>query len=590
MTWLRQHFGWSNSGRSWAERLAGAVLVAGAVGALLGRGWFSAVQQVVVWGLLVVATAVLLRHGWLKLFGPVLFYDMIRSARRGRYMVLRTLYAGLLFLILYATWLNTRHHFNLSDRRVLARMGEMYFQTFMAGQLIAVAVLTPAYVAGAVADEKDRKTLDFLLATDLRNREIVLGKLMARLANLSLFVLTGLPILGLIQFLGGVDPNLVLAGGAFTALTMAGLGALSILNSTYARKPRDAIVLSYLGMVAYLAVSFLLFWCQRNYPATMRSTLWLLPQALNLGDVIGAFNSGNLVLVMGKIADSGTAGTLAREVPVLLQEYALFHAAVFFACTAWSVCRLRAVALKQAHGLSRRGRQRGRRRAAVFSPPMIWKEVCVEGGIRFHWLGWIAVVVLVVATLLPGILILIKHFDELLSSWSPGPGVRQPRLVGNLALEMNSYVQVTGTLVFCLTLLGVAARASTSIGGEREHQTLDGLLTSPLDSGAIVYAKWLGALFSVRWAWLRGGMGRVRELCGDAGPLVVDGQPHDVACRRADDLQYGARCRGALVAVDELYPAGRAVECGNGPALQIPARVYAADCSKHLRTYEGFQS
>ena len=100
---------------------------------------------------------------------------------------------------------------------------------------LAVALLTPAYVAGAIADEKDRKTLEFLLATDLRSREIVLSKLASRLANLTLFVLTGLPILSLIQFLGGVDPNLVLAGFAVTALTMAGLGGLSILNSTTSR-------------------------------------------------------------------------------------------------------------------------------------------------------------------------------------------------------------------------------------------------------------------------------------------------------------------------------------------------------------------
>ena len=33
-------------------------------------------------------------------------------------------------------------------------------------------MLTPAYVAGAISEEKDRKTLEFLLATDLRNREI----------------------------------------------------------------------------------------------------------------------------------------------------------------------------------------------------------------------------------------------------------------------------------------------------------------------------------------------------------------------------------------------------------------------------------
>src|SRR5205085_2520171 len=37
---------------------------------------------------------------------------------------------------------------------------------------------------------------------------------------------------------------------------------------------------------------------------------------------------------------------------------------------------------------------------------------------------------------------------------------------------------------------------------ERDRQTFDSLLTSPLDSDSILYGKWLGSILSVRWAWL----------------------------------------------------------------------------------------
>ena len=70
--------------------------------------------------------------------------------------------------------------------RETAVLAETFFGTFMIVQLILIVLLTPAYVAGAIAEEKDRKTMEFLLATDLRNREIVLSKLLSRLANLSL--------------------------------------------------------------------------------------------------------------------------------------------------------------------------------------------------------------------------------------------------------------------------------------------------------------------------------------------------------------------------------------------------------------------
>jgi hypothetical protein len=47
----------------------------------------------------------------------------------------------------------------------------------------------------------------------------------------------------------------------------------------------------------------------------------------------------------------------------------------------------------------------------------------------------------------------------------------------------------------------VAVRAAGSISGERDRQTLDSLLASPLDSTAILYGKWLGCVLSVRWGW-----------------------------------------------------------------------------------------
>src|SRR5437764_9693925 len=42
---------------------------------------------------LLLALAVLARRGWVRLFGPVLLYEGLRSARRTRFFVLRWLYA-----------------------------------------------------------------------------------------------------------------------------------------------------------------------------------------------------------------------------------------------------------------------------------------------------------------------------------------------------------------------------------------------------------------------------------------------------------------------------------------------------------------
>ena len=108
----------------------------------------------------------------------------------------------------------------------LSRLAETFFSVYMVVQFILVCILTPAAVAGAIADEKERRTLEFLLATDLRDREILFGKLASRVGSLLLFLLAGLPILGLMQFFGGIDPDLVLAGFAATFATVLTLAAV----------------------------------------------------------------------------------------------------------------------------------------------------------------------------------------------------------------------------------------------------------------------------------------------------------------------------------------------------------------------------
>jgi ABC-type transport system involved in multi-copper enzyme maturation permease subunit len=68
----------------------------------------------------------------------------------------------------------------------------------------------------------------------------------------------------------------------------------------------------------------------------------------------------------------------------------------------------------------------------------------------------------------------------------------------------------------------VAVRASSAISIERDRQTLDSLLTTPLDSDAILFGKWLGAVLSVRrgWLWL-GALWGIGVVTGGLHPLAL---------------------------------------------------------------------
>src|SRR6266851_7675252 len=266
-------------GRKPWDMIAGASLLALAGALLLSAKWLTVSYQLGLWGLWIVFLAFVFRQGWIRLFGPVLFYDLVRTGRRTRNILLRCVYALALLLVLYTVYMEFANTIqmmqtypyrsqlllNPNERnqmlaKEMAKFAESFFIMFMEVQFVGIFLLTPAFAAGAIAEEKDRRTLEYLLATDLDNREIVLGKLVSRVLGLVLLVLTGLPILSLLQLWGGVDPDLLLSGFAASGLTILSLAGLSILCSVYTKRPRDAIVLTYLIVVAYLGISSMSRW------------------------------------------------------------------------------------------------------------------------------------------------------------------------------------------------------------------------------------------------------------------------------------------------------------------------------------------
>src|SRR5262249_848671 len=99
-------------------------------------------------------------NGWLRfrLLGPVFRYDVVRSTRRGRVLLLRSLYAGgLLAAVLggSALWLMTQHRpttellsLRFHTANEASQFAGWFFYGFLALQWLMVLLLTPAYVAG----------------------------------------------------------------------------------------------------------------------------------------------------------------------------------------------------------------------------------------------------------------------------------------------------------------------------------------------------------------------------------------------------------------------------------------------------------
>ena len=518
VTWLRLTLRWSNSVHTWQERLGDLALLTGTLGAIvIGMLAWHDVTDFPLWmvlsimGVLLAPALVLNRVGWLKLFGPVLYYDMIRQARRSRFIFLRIFYALLLVFLLACVALPKLTLFR-ADPHQASDIAQTYFDVFMVTQFIMVVLLTPAYVAGAIAEEKDRKTLEFMLATDLLNREIVLSKLGSRRPILGLIlVLTGLPILSILQFLGGVDPNLVLAGFAVTTMTIVGQAGVSILCSATSRRPRDAIALAYLTVVLYYVLAMLLYLSTTPWMGDLGTTpLWFGEDPPTLADFVLFYNKGNLVTVIASVQRAGARGVLATELPIIVRDYALFHGVLALVTVGLAVARIRRVALVQSYGkaVKDQGRFRlwSRPRVGIF--PMLWKEVHCEGAARSNWISWLVFTLLVAATFVPAGLIVYYSLDSFYD---------EVRSYSSLAFKMGIWGRFCNVIVGSLTLLAVAVRASTAVSTERDKQTLDTLLTTPIDSTSILFGKWVGSILSLRFGilWL--------GLVWAAGGIVTGG-------------------------------------------------------------------
>jgi ABC-type transport system involved in multi-copper enzyme maturation permease subunit len=240
---------------TWQEATAGGLWLAGAAGLFWLGPELSLLERAILSIILLVGLLIILRRFWSWLLGPLFFYDLVRTARRNRLIPIRCLFALALLAVVflfYVSWFDFRVEswqdlFSPQSVRLdrLAAFGSSMFSVFFGMLYLAGFLLTPIYTAGAIAEEKERRTLDLLLTTALTNREIVVGLLASRLATLGLIFLTILPMLSLMEFLGGVDPKLVLAGFVISGVGMFSVGCVCMLVSLYVKSRTSAIVSGY---------------------------------------------------------------------------------------------------------------------------------------------------------------------------------------------------------------------------------------------------------------------------------------------------------------------------------------------------------
>src|SRR5215218_2101286 len=132
------------------------------------------------------------------------------APRRASFYAARTLFAGAMFALTLTAWqllVGSQRIENVGD---LAWFGAAAFQILAPVQLAVAMPFSALLVASAVSLEKDRKTFDLLLLTDMSNSDLVLGKLLAGMLSVIVVVVGAIPLLMIISLLGGVSGEQIL--------------------------------------------------------------------------------------------------------------------------------------------------------------------------------------------------------------------------------------------------------------------------------------------------------------------------------------------------------------------------------------------
>ncbi|TXT27926.1 MAG: hypothetical protein FD138_2671 [Planctomycetota bacterium] len=208
--------------------------------------------------------------------GPIFSREALTTPRRLRHFLIRSGYVAGLFVLMYTAGQATFGWQQVRSLGDVAHFGGLIFQMFSLLQLTLVLFFGMLFTAGNIAQEKDRQTLILLLMTDLRRREMVLGKLLASLLLPLVLVATSVPVLCVTLLLGGVSPDQVAWSiGVCTAATFAS-GAWGGLVAFWKEKTFQTLAICVLGLVLFLG--------------TIEAVVALAGASSAVGGVVGLLN------------------------------------------------------------------------------------------------------------------------------------------------------------------------------------------------------------------------------------------------------------------------------------------------------------
>ena len=391
---------------------------------------------------------------------PVLLYEAITASRRWQGYALRAFLVLAMLIALAVVWLGARQGVSASTeqtRQFLAELGENFYYGAAGIQLALVLLAAPAATAGAVCLDRGRGWLAHMFVTQLYDAEIVLGKLMARLAAVVALVFASLPVLAIVSLLGGIIPEaLVILTTVTLAVALLGC-SLALALSVRASKTHEVLMVVFAIWSVWL----------------LSVPLWRV--AASSGIVTGpprwAHTLNPFVLAYAPYAWPGYVN--AKDVAIFVGAACLLSVAA----VAYAIRRLRADLAAPASESDRIRTVRLWVKAHLFS---WWPSPSLDGN-PVLWREWHRNRPSRMARLVTGLFVVGAGL---------GMGVAIADAVNHGAGVGNDLIEGVDLFAVSFGLLILSATAPTTLTEERTRGSLDVLLTTPLPTHVIVLGKW----------------------------------------------------------------------------------------------------
>jgi len=428
--------------------------------------------------------------------GPILGRELLTLPRKPRGHGARVGVALLMAGALAANYYGFREYFENDGHFTLSQLSGYARSTFfsLAGlQFILTLTLVPGLVSPSIAEEKERKTLHYLLSSRLGSGEIILGKLAARMLQYLVAITAGVPIFLILTLLGGFQPEWVFALYVMTLAMAYFLGGLSIFASTISKRTKQASNLAglfagtwFLGPIALWILSLMRVIPRPLQPVMDFLNTWLFdvsPTSLfaSLSAILGSVNMAYMQeRVVQMIGLQLAYGTLFILLSILLLRPAYRR---LDNPPRRLIDRLRGV------------RTVARKHPAIGRWPVLWKEcfTAPPAGIGRFLRYFIAFFFL--SCLCVGMFRLVAP----VLTYRFGYGFMPPHVIEDYVDWINNTVRYLTAVIYGAAGLLVAGSAATMISAERERDTWDGLIGTPLEPKEIILQKMFGSIYQARW-------------------------------------------------------------------------------------------